>query len=188
LVMRCPPQIDHTESPGASGTAPHRWTADKHKARGAERVYAKRKKPAPKPDNYFPSFIKGRVCIELKRPITLAEWREWDLRANTPIEETRQTEQENPHAGGWIKLGDWGSLAPAQDADPLIEALDVLNGRQRRVFVARRLADEPMSLGDLAAELGVTEQRVQQLEVRAFEKVQKAMKGRADVVHPAEQP
>ncbi|ABD05166.1 RNA polymerase sigma factor RpoH [Rhodopseudomonas palustris] len=56
-------------------------------------------------------------------------------------------------------------------------AIGVLNPRERRIFEARRLADEPMTLEDLAAEFGVSRERVRQIEVRAFEKVQSAVKG-----------
>jgi RNA polymerase sigma-32 factor len=60
----------------------------------------------------------------------------------------------------------------------LTSALEVLNARERRIFEARRLADEPVTLEDLAAEFGVSRERVRQIEVRAFEKVQKAVKNR----------
>jgi RNA polymerase sigma-32 factor len=60
----------------------------------------------------------------------------------------------------------------------LSSALEVLNDRERRIFQARRLADEPVTLEDLAAEFGVSRERVRQIEVRAFEKVQKAVKNR----------
>src|SRR5579871_1745955 len=60
----------------------------------------------------------------------------------------------------------------------LSDALEVLNDRERRIFEARRLADEPVTLEDLAAEFGVSRERVRQIEVRAFEKVQKAVKNR----------
>jgi RNA polymerase sigma-32 factor len=60
----------------------------------------------------------------------------------------------------------------------LSSALEVLNDRERRIFEARRLADEPVTLEDLAAEFGVSRERVRQIEVRAFEKVQKAVKNR----------
>src|SRR6202171_5664055 len=56
-------------------------------------------------------------------------------------------------------------------------AIGVLNPRERRIFEARRLAEEPMTLEDLAAEFGVSRERVRQIEVRAFEKVQSAVKG-----------
>src|SRR5437773_1197488 len=58
------------------------------------------------------------------------------------------------------------------------EALSVLNDRERRIFEARRLADDPITLEDLAAEFGVSRERVRQIEVRAFEKVQRAVKSR----------
>ncbi len=60
----------------------------------------------------------------------------------------------------------------------LSDALSVLNERERRIFEARRLAEDPVTLEDLAAEFGVSRERVRQIEVRAFEKVQKAVKNR----------
>jgi RNA polymerase sigma-32 factor len=69
------------------------------------------------------------------------------------------------------------------------EALSVLNERERRIFEARRLADDPITLEDLAAEFGVSRERVRQIEVRAFEKVQKAVKNRvAAMESPPTQP
>ena len=58
----------------------------------------------------------------------------------------------------------------------LTGAMGVLNDRERRIFEARRLAEDPMTLEDLAAEFGVSRERVRQIEVRAFEKVQAAVK------------
>ena len=55
-------------------------------------------------------------------------------------------------------------------------ALDVLNPRERRIFEARRLADEPVTLESLSEEFGVSRERVRQIEVRAFEKVQQAVR------------
>jgi len=73
-------------------------------------------------------------------------------------------------------------LAESEESDnrhkALISALDVLNERERRIFEARRLADDPITLEELAAEFGVSRERVRQIEVRAFEKVQKAVKNR----------
>jgi len=60
--------------------------------------------------------------------------------------------------------------------EALTDALAVLNARERRIFEARRLAEEPMTLEDLSAEFGVSRERVRQIEVRAFEKVQSAVK------------
>ena len=59
--------------------------------------------------------------------------------------------------------------------DMLNEALQGLNARERRVFEARRLAEEPLTLEELSAEFGVSRERIRQIEVRAFEKVQKAV-------------
>jgi RNA polymerase sigma-32 factor len=64
----------------------------------------------------------------------------------------------------------------------LSDGLNVLtSGRERRIFEARRLADEPITLDALAAEFGISRERVRQIEVRAFEKVQKAVIGRIAV-------
>ncbi len=60
----------------------------------------------------------------------------------------------------------------------LTEALSVLNERERRIFEARRLADDPITLEQLAEEFGVSRERVRQIEVRAFEKVQNAVRNR----------
>jgi RNA polymerase sigma-32 factor len=57
----------------------------------------------------------------------------------------------------------------------LINALEGLNERERRVFEARRLSEDPLTLEELSEEFGVSRERIRQIEVRAFEKVQKAM-------------
>ena len=54
-------------------------------------------------------------------------------------------------------------------------AMSVLNDRERRIFEARRLSEDPITLEDLSTEFGVSRERVRQIEVRAFEKVQKAV-------------
>jgi RNA polymerase sigma-32 factor len=73
-------------------------------------------------------------------------------------------------------------LAASEEFDnrrkTLSDALTVLNERERRIFEARRLAEDPITLADLAEEFGVSRERVRQIEVRAFEKVQKAVKNR----------
>ena len=61
----------------------------------------------------------------------------------------------------------------------LSNAMDVLNDRERRIFEARRLSEDPMTLEDLSGEFGVSRERVRQIEVRAFEKVQKAVQNSA---------
>ena len=61
----------------------------------------------------------------------------------------------------------------------LTEAMTSLNDRERRIFEARRLADEPMTLEELSAEFDISRERVRQIEVRAFEKVQDAVQAAA---------
>jgi RNA polymerase sigma-32 factor len=80
-------------------------------------------------------------------------------------------------------------LAESEELDNrrklLRDAMDVLNDREKRIFEARRLADEPITLEELSAEFGVSRERVRQIEVRAFEKVQKAVrKGARDLEKP----
>lgn len=71
------------------------------------------------------------------------------------------------------------ALAESEERDQrrgmLNDALKGLNERERRVFEARRLADDPLTLEELSAEFGVSRERIRQIEVRAFEKVQKAV-------------
>jgi RNA polymerase sigma-32 factor len=57
----------------------------------------------------------------------------------------------------------------------LREALDVLTDREKRIFLARRLEENPITLEELSTEFDISRERVRQIEVRAFEKVQKAM-------------
>jgi RNA polymerase sigma-32 factor len=85
------------------------------------------------------------------------------------------------------------TLAESEELDhrrkALTAALLVLNDRERRIFVARRLADDPITLAELAEEFGVSRERVRQIDVRSFEKVQKAVKNRvAAIESPAPLP
>jgi RNA polymerase sigma-32 factor len=89
------------------------------------------------------------------------EWQDW-LADDTASQETVMAEHEE--------------LDNRRQA--LSSALEVLNDRERRIFEARRLADDPVTLEELAEEFGVSRERVRQIEVRAFEKVQKAVKNR----------
>jgi RNA polymerase sigma-32 factor len=102
-----------------------------------------------------------------------------DASLNAPI-------RDDGEAGEWQ---DWlVDHAPTQEAimaeheeldhrrQALNGAIGVLNTRERRIFEARRLAEDPMTLEDLASEFGVSRERVRQIEVRAFEKVQSAVK------------
>ena len=100
------------------------------------------------------------------------EWQDW-LVDNSPSQQDVLEESE--------QLGNRRKA--------LTQALDVLNERERRIFEARRLADDPITLEDLASEFGVSRERVRQIEVRAFEKVQKAVKsGIAKLETPETQP
>jgi RNA polymerase sigma-32 factor len=56
----------------------------------------------------------------------------------------------------------------------LVAAIDVLDDRERRIFEARHLIDQPLTLEDLAAQFNVSRERIRQIEARAFEKVRKA--------------
>jgi RNA polymerase sigma-32 factor len=106
-----------------------------------------------------------------------------DASLNAPI---RASEGES---GEWQ---DWLVDDSANQEDMLVEqdemdnrrsmlssALDVLNDRERRIFEARRLSDDPMTLEELSAEFDISRERVRQIEVRAFEKVQDAVKAAA---------
>ena len=86
------------------------------------------------------------------------EWQDW-LVDHSDSQETVLAEQE--------ELSHRRTL--------LNEALTVLNERERRIFEARRLSEDPMTLEDLSGEFGVSRERVRQIEVRAFEKVQATM-------------
>jgi DNA-directed RNA polymerase, sigma subunit (sigma70/sigma32) len=61
----------------------------------------------------------------------------------------------------------------------------VLDHRERRIFEARHLVDEPLTLEDLAAEFDVSRERIRQIETRAFEKVRKAARALAVKAPPA---
>ena len=104
-----------------------------------------------------------------------------DVSLNTPI----RWEGDSGEWQDWLvdEISDQETrLAESEEADnrrkALGEALSVLNDRERRIFEARRLADDPIILDDLASEFGISRERVRQIEVRAFEKVQKAVKNR----------
>jgi RNA polymerase sigma-32 factor len=58
----------------------------------------------------------------------------------------------------------------------LTEAMDVLNERERDILMKRRLQDEPLTLEELSGEYDVSRERIRQIEVRAFEKLQKRMR------------
>lgn len=61
----------------------------------------------------------------------------------------------------------------------LAEAMDVLNDREKDILMQRRLAEETITLEDLSGQYNVSRERIRQIEVRAFEKLQKRMQGLA---------
>ena len=92
-----------------------------------------------------------------------SEWMDW-------LADDREENQET-------------TLANSEEFDArmtlLQEAMSELSERERHIIEERRLKDEPSTLEDLSKEYGVSRERVRQIEVRAFEKLQKAMKRRA---------
>ena len=74
-------------------------------------------------------------------------------------------------------------VAEAQEMDKrrelLGDAMQTLNERERHILTERRLQDEPMTLEDLSRVYGISRERVRQIEVRAFEKLQKSMRNAA---------
>src|SRR3954467_7568903 len=87
------------------------------------------------------------------------EWQDW-LVDDTPNQEAR--------------LGDSQELG--QRKHMLAQALKGLSDRERHIIAERRLVDEPKTLEDLSSKYGISRERVRQIEVRAFDKLQKAMK------------
>ena len=90
------------------------------------------------------------------------EWQDW-LVDETPDQETELAESEEL----------------AQRRALLTEAMTGLNERERHILTERRLKDEPATLEELSQHYDISRERVRQIEVRAFEKLQKAMKTRA---------
>ncbi len=86
------------------------------------------------------------------------QWQDW-LADDSPLQDER--------------------VADAQEADVrhemLSTAMDALNERERHILTERRLTDDPKTLEELSQVYGVSRERVRQIEVRAFEKLQKAM-------------
>jgi RNA polymerase sigma-32 factor len=108
-----------------------------------------------------------------------------DVSLNSPIRE----EGDSGDWQDWLvddSISQETRLAESEEADnrhkALGEALTVLNERERRIFEARRLADEPITLEELADEFGVSRERVRQIEVRAFEKVKKGVRQRVGAI------
>ena len=129
--------------------------------------------------------VAKRVGVPKQDVIDMNRWFSGDASLNSPI-------RNDSDSGEWQ---DWlvdeaasqeTTLAARDEYDyrrkTLSSALCVLNDRERRIFEARRLAEDPISLADLAAEFGVSPERVRQIDVRSFEKVQKAVKNRVATI------
>jgi RNA polymerase sigma-32 factor len=86
------------------------------------------------------------------------EWQDWLVDEGSADQESRVVESEESE----------------NRKKALTEALSVLNARERRILEARRLAEDPSTLEDLASAFGISRERVRQIEVRAFQKVQRA--------------
>src|SRR6476659_4690449 len=101
-----------------------------------------------------------------------------DVSLNTPLREEGEGEWQD-----WL-VDDSASQETIVVAEQegqnrlaaLRDALSVLNPRERRIFEARRLAEDPITLEELSTEFDISRERVRQIEVRAFEKVQQAVK------------
>ncbi len=94
----------------------------------------------------------------IRAELESGEWQDW-LVDDTPTQEDRLVEDEEL----------------SRRKSYLSSAMSVLNDRERRVFEARRLSEDPATLEQLSEEFGVSRERIRQIEVRAFEKVQKAV-------------
>ncbi|MFL5298120.1 MAG: RNA polymerase sigma factor RpoH [Phenylobacterium sp.] len=93
-----------------------------------------------------------------------SEWQDWLADENTPSQETVVADNQEKT----IRM----SL--------LEEAMTELSDRERHILTERRLKDEPTTLEELASQYGVSRERVRQIEVRAFEKLQKSMRAAAE--------
>jgi RNA polymerase sigma-32 factor len=87
------------------------------------------------------------------------EWQDWLVDESSADQESRIAESEESESR----------------KKALAEALSVLSARERRIFEGRRLAEDPSTLEDLASQFGISRERVRQIEVRAFQKVQRAV-------------
>ena len=129
--------------------------------------------------------IAKRLGVTKQDVIDMNRWFSGDASLNSPI-------REDGDSGEWQdRLVDQGAsqettLAARDEFDyrrkALASALSVLNDRERRIFEARRLAEDPITLADLAAEFGVSRERVRQIDVSSLEKVRKAVKYRGATI------
>ncbi|KPB01040.1 RNA polymerase sigma factor RpoH [Ahrensia marina] len=86
------------------------------------------------------------------------QWQDWLVDESDSAEEMLVEEDELDHRRSMLN-----------------DSIEVLNEREQRIFRARRLSEDPVTLEDLSQEFNISRERVRQIEVRAFEKVQEAM-------------
>jgi RNA polymerase sigma-32 factor len=125
--------------------------------------------------------IAKRLGVAMQDVIDMNRWLSGDASLNTPT-------RDDGDSGEWQ---DWlvddgasqeATLAAREEFDyrrkALASALSMLNDRERRIFEARRLAEDPIRLADLATEFDISRERVRQIDVSSLEKVRKAVKNR----------
>ena len=127
--------------------------------------------------------IATRLNVSEEEVVSMNRRLSGDASLNAPI---RATEGESGEWQDWLvdENDEQETMMVEQDElenrrAMLGKALDVLNERERRIFQARRLSEDPITLEDLSSEFGISRERVRQIEVRAFEKVQDAVKAAA---------
>ncbi|ARN82921.1 RNA polymerase sigma factor RpoH [Methylocystis bryophila] len=138
-----------------------------------------------KPENV--AAIATRLGVSEQDVIDMNRRMGGDASLNAPLREEGEGEWQD-----WLvddSVDQEYKLADREQADnrllALSRALSVLNPRERRIFEARRLSDDPITLEALSEEFGVSRERVRQIEVRAFEKVQAAVQaGVAQIERP----
>jgi RNA polymerase sigma-32 factor len=125
--------------------------------------------------------IAKRLGVTKKDVVDMNRWFGGDASLNAPIRE----DSDSGERQDWLVeegASQETTLAARDEYDyrrkALASALCVLNDRERRIFEARRVAEDPITLADLASEFGVSPERVRQIDVSSFEKVQKAVKNR----------
>ncbi|MDN2565377.1 RNA polymerase sigma factor RpoH [Aquibium sp. A9E412] len=129
------------------------------------------------------SEIATRLNVSEEEVISMNRRLSGDASLNAPI---RATEGESGEWQDWLvdEQESQEDMLVQQDElenrrEMLADAMKVLNERERRIFEARRLAEDPMTLEELSGEFDISRERVRQIEVRAFEKVQEAVKASA---------
>lgn len=127
--------------------------------------------------------IATRLNVSEEEVISMNRRLSGDASLNAPI---RATEGESGEWQDWLvdEHDNQEDMLVEQDEleqrrRMLEDAMEVLNERERRIFEARRLSDEPLTLEELSSEFDISRERVRQIEVRAFEKVQEAVKASA---------